>query len=122
MRSVCSRQRAQPWCARLFIECEAVCIREEHLAAAGLSSAQAEAFLNAQAGFVQPVAVRFLWRPQLRDPADELVLEAAVNARADALLSFNLRHFQAAAGRLGLRLSRPGNFLQGVENARRVKP
>ncbi len=33
---------------------------------------------------MQPVEVHFLWRPQLRDPADELVLEAAVNASARA--------------------------------------
>jgi hypothetical protein len=27
----------------------------------------------------EPVDVHFMWRPQLADPADELVLEAAVN-------------------------------------------
>jgi hypothetical protein len=35
----------------------------------------------------------FLWRPQLRDPNDEMVLEAAVNRRADALVTSNTRDF-----------------------------
>jgi hypothetical protein len=33
----------------------------------------------------------FLWLPQLRDAGDEMVLEAAVNGRADAQVSFNVR-------------------------------
>lgn len=31
---------------------------------------------------IEPVETHFLWRPRLRDPADEMVLEAAVNGRA----------------------------------------
>ncbi len=96
----------------LFIEYESVCTRQPHLDAAGLSAVDVAVFLDALACLIEPVPIRFLWRPQLRDPADELVLEAAVNAGADALLSFNVRHFQGAAGRFGLRLSRPGPFLQ----------
>lgn len=70
-----------------------------------------QAFLDALAAFVEPVPIHFLWRPQLHDPADELVLEAAVNAAADALLSFNLRHFRPAAERFGLLVAPPGPFL-----------
>ena len=36
---------------------------------------------------------RFLWRPKLRDPSDEMVLEAAINGSADALVTFNRRDF-----------------------------
>ena len=70
----------------LFIEYESVCTREPHLLAAGLSLRSAVEFLDAFAAFVEPVPIHFLWRPQLHDPADELVLETAVNAAADALL------------------------------------
>ena len=44
---------------------------------------------------IEPVETHFMWRPQLRDPADELVLEAAVNGRAEALVTFNRRDFGA---------------------------
>ena len=60
----------------LFMEYEAVCQRAPHMDAAGLSPQQVGIFLDALARIVQPVEVHFLWRPQLRDPADELVLEA----------------------------------------------
>ena len=96
----------------LMMEYEAVCTRAEHVAASGLSLDQVAVFLNALASFVQPVAVHFLWRPQLRDPADELVLEAAVNGRAEALISFNVRHFKTAVARFNLHLSPPGEFLR----------
>jgi putative PIN family toxin of toxin-antitoxin system len=96
----------------LFIEYESVCTRQAHLEAAGLTQDDVHVFLDALASFVEPVSIHFLWRPQLHDPADELVLEAAVNAGVDALLSFNIKHFKHAAPYFGLRLSQPGPFLQ----------
>jgi predicted nucleic acid-binding protein len=64
----------------------------------------------------EPIAVHFRWRPQLHDPADEMVLEAAVNARARALVSFNRRHFLPAADRFGLPVMLPGELLRSFEN------
>ena len=98
----------------LFVEYEAVCTRPEHVQAAGLEVRGVEAFLNGLANMVERVPIHYRWRPQLRDPGDELVLEAAVNAGAQVLLSFNLRHFAPAATLFGLRLSRPGPFLKSL--------
>ena len=98
----------------LFVEYEAVCSRQRHLEAAGLTLTDVGIFLDALASLIQPVPIHYLWRPQLHDPADELVLEAAVNASADALLSFNVRHFQAAAAKFGLMVSPPGPFLISI--------
>ena len=55
--------------------------------------------------------VHFLWRPQLRDPSDELVLEAAVNASADFLITHNLRDF-VAGSRFAAQIVTPGQFLK----------
>lgn len=96
----------------LALEYEAVCLRAEHLQAAGLTAKDALVFVDAVVAMARPVAVHYRWRPQLRDPADEMVLEAAVNAKADVLLTFNLRHFQTAAARFGLQVQRPGDFLR----------
>ena len=98
----------------LMMEYESVCLRDEHMTAAGLDQHQVMTFLDAIAGFVKPVKVHFLWRPQLRDPADELVLEAAVNANADALVSFNLRHFKADVTKFNFRLELPGDLLRSI--------
>ena len=96
----------------VFLEYEAVLKRSEHLAAAGATLAQVDAILDALAAVLEPVEVSFLWRPQLRDPADEMVLEAAVNGRADWLVTFNLRHLAAAAARFGIHAGRPADILQ----------
>ena len=98
----------------LALEYEAVCLRAEHVQAAGLTQHNALVFVDAVVAMAVPVAVHYRWRPQLRDPADEMVLEAAVNAKADALLTFNLRHFQPAALSFGLQVQRPGDFLRSL--------
>ncbi len=36
----------------------------------------------------------YLWRPALPDADDDMVLEAAVNGRADSIVTFNLRDFR----------------------------
>lgn len=88
--------------------------RPEQPQTTGLSTHQIDIFLDAMARLVEPVPIHFRWRPQLRDPGDELVLEAAVNAGADVLLSFNQKHFSNAAHRFGLQLSLPGPFLRSL--------
>jgi predicted nucleic acid-binding protein len=77
----------------LMIEYHAVMTRPEHLKASGLSAAEAGVLLDAVAEVVEPVCLAFLWRPVLRDPNDDMVLEAAVNGQADALVTFNLGDF-----------------------------
>ena len=81
--------------------------RAEHRTVSGLSTVELGAVLDAIAAIVTPVTISYLWRPILRDPDDELVLEAAVNGRADLLLTFNERDF-AGAKRFTPNVSRPG--------------
>ena len=52
--------------------------------ATGMAKEDIVGFLAALASAAEPVDIHFMWRPQLADPADELVLEAAVNGRASA--------------------------------------
>ena len=68
---------------------------------------EVEIFLDALLAMAEPVKTHFLWRPQLRDPGDEMVLEAAVNGRADALVTFNVRDFGAVPARFGIELIIP---------------
>jgi len=71
----------------LMLEYEAVLTRPEHLDACGLSSGDVNAVPEALAKVIIPVCLRFLWRPRLKDPADEMVLETAVNGQADWLVT-----------------------------------
>ena len=49
-----------------------------------------------------------------RDPDDEFVLEAAIAARCQSIVTHNVRDF-VAAERLGLKVLRPGQFLRQLE-------
>jgi putative PIN family toxin of toxin-antitoxin system len=98
--------------ASLCLEYEDVCSRPEHTVAAGFETDDLSVFLNAVVALVDPVHAWFLWRPQLRDPGDELVLEAAVNGRADAIATFNRRDFLPAATRFGIDILLPAEILR----------
>jgi len=91
----------------LAMEYEAVCKQAEQRLAAGLSERQVDAFVTAVIAMAEPVRSHFLWRPQLRDPGDEMVLEAAVNGRADALVTFNARDYADVPARFGVELLLP---------------
>jgi len=65
----------------------------------GLPSEEIEQVLRELAALVEPVEVHFLWRPQLRDPNDEMVLEGAINGNADALITYNVADFELSAKR-----------------------
>lgn len=99
----------------LWLEYEAVLKRADIQALHQLSDADVDDILNALAGVVVPVPSHYLWRPQLRDPNDEMVLEAAVNGQASCLVTLNKRDFTPAASRWSLKLMTPGLFLQLLE-------
>lgn len=98
----------------LFIEYEAVLKRPEHLQAANLTVVQVDRFLDTLAHLFVPVTPHFLWRPVLKDPNDEMILEAAVNGQAQFIITFNTRHFGNAAARFGITVLKPGDFLRRV--------
>jgi predicted nucleic acid-binding protein len=64
---------------------------------------------------VEPVEVHFQWRPQSRDPNDEMVLEAAINGRADALVTYNVADFAGPAERFRISVLRPRELLKKVK-------
>jgi putative PIN family toxin of toxin-antitoxin system len=96
----------------LMLEYEAVLTRQEHLAAAGITADDVNTVLDALAAVIEPVRLAFLWRPRLKDAADEMVLETAVNGTADRLVTFNLKHLGEAALEFGIRAMRPGEALR----------
>jgi putative PIN family toxin of toxin-antitoxin system len=55
----------------------------------------------------------FLWRPFLRDPKDEMVLEAAVAGGCSALITYNTRDF-VGAEQFNLSIFTPKKFLEVI--------
>jgi putative PIN family toxin of toxin-antitoxin system len=96
----------------LFLEYEEVLRRPEQRLVTGMDEKDIAGFMAAFASAAEPVEVHFLWRPQLADPDDEIVLEAAVNGRSKVIVTHNARHFQPAAGEFGIEVVLPGTFLK----------
>jgi predicted nucleic acid-binding protein len=95
----------------LALEYEAICTLAEHRLASGLSASEAEIYVDGLIGLAEPVRSFFRWRPQLRDPGDELVLEAAVNGQADAIVTFNESDLREARN-FGIAVIRPAEALR----------
>lgn len=105
----------------LMLEYEAVLTRPGHLDQIGVTAEEMNEVLDALAAVTEPVALRFLWRPQLKDPDDEMVLETAVNGVADRIATFNIKHLAAAARTFGIRAARPGSIWREIEGAQHEK-
>ena len=99
----------------LALEYEAICTLAEHRLASGLSASETSLFVDTLIAMSEPVEDFFRWRPQLRDPGDELVLEAAVNGQADAIVTFNERDLREAHRSFGIEVIRPGEALRRME-------
>ncbi|MEM1080115.1 MAG: putative toxin-antitoxin system toxin component, PIN family [Pseudomonadota bacterium] len=96
----------------LGIEYEAVCLRPEHLLAA---DATANDMLNAVDAIIaqaRPVDIHYQWRPQLHDANDEIVLEAAVNGGASAIVTYNTKDFRQIPQRFGIELMTPKQLIE----------
>ena len=92
----------------LLIEYEAVLTRPAVLAMAGVSAKEVAAALDELVILCVPVALDYRWRPQARDPNDDLVLETAINGGADVVASFNVTDMRAGARRFCIPVERPG--------------
>ncbi len=98
----------------LLLEYEAVLKRPEHLLPAGRTVAMVDNLLDALCLHAEPVHLHYLWRPQTRDAADEMVLETALYGGAQALITLNTADFEQAARRFGLPLLTPGGFCRRI--------
>ena len=99
----------------LALEYEAKCMLAEHRLPAQLTLAETAIFIDGLIAMAEPVRMHFRWRPQLHDPGDELVLEAAVNGRASAIVTFNEKDLREAWPSFGIEVMRPGEALRRID-------
>ena len=96
----------------MVLEYEEVCLRPVHRMASNTSEATIQDLLKTLVAVAEPVPIHFRWRPQSRDASDEMVLEVAVKGRADAIVTFNQRHFGQSPARFGIEVLSPGEALR----------
>lgn len=82
-----------------------------------LSSSEITRFLDWFVSVSSQHKVHYLWRPLLRDPKDDMVLEAAVATSADYLVTFNVADFDGASS-LGVRVVTPPQLLALISSTR----
>lgn len=93
----------------LYTEWQAVLTRPEHLPP-GVPADAALAFLRYLASVAHLQDVHFLWRPFLRDPDDDMVLECAVASGSQFIVTHNVRDFRRAP-ELKVQAIKPADFL-----------
>ncbi len=107
------RQATMLLSVALAFEYEMTCTRAEHLLAAQANEADVRRLIDAIIDVIEPVEVHYQWRPLLSDAGDEMVLEAAANGRADAIVTFNRRDYGTAPAILASSLS-PAEALRRI--------
>ena len=107
LRHVAQRRVTPLLTVALVLEIESVLSRPEQIKATGLTLELVQGLVDELCALAEPVQIHFAWRPMLHDAADEMVLEAAVNGQADALVTFNLKDFLPAASGLGVEVVAP---------------
>jgi predicted nucleic acid-binding protein len=97
----------------LALEYEAALIR--HAKVLGLRRADAEGLVDYLCQVAHRQEIHFLWRPVLTDPRDEFILELAMAAGCEAIVTHNVRDF-AGAHSFRPRVLTPAEFLTRLED------
>lgn len=98
----------------MALEYEAKCTQAQHHIAAGLSHSDSVDFVMAVIALAEPVKIHYLWRPRLKDPNDEMVLEVAVNGNADAIVTFNQKDYGVTPGEFGIEVLLPREVIRRI--------
>jgi putative PIN family toxin of toxin-antitoxin system len=79
----------------------------------GLTHPDVEDILDYICSIADRCQIHYLWRPVLKDPKDDLVLELAVEASAKFIVTYNLRDY-VGAEKFGIQVLTPKEFLKVI--------
>jgi putative PIN family toxin of toxin-antitoxin system len=97
----------------LFAEYESVLARPKMWTKCALTEDERAAFFDAVLSVSDWVRIHYLWRPNLLDEADNHVVELAVAANAEAIITANVRDFERTELIFpSVRIATPGQFLK----------
>jgi|SRR5215212_5993515 len=95
----------------LVLEYEAALLR--HLTTSPLDDKDVRDLIDYICDIAVQQEVFFLWRPTLRDPNDDHVLELAVAAACETIVTHNVRDFRGSE-KFGLQVFTPAQFLEQI--------
>jgi putative PIN family toxin of toxin-antitoxin system len=96
---------------KLSCEYREVALREEHVSASGRTIERIRQTIDDIESKAVPVLVNLRFRPLSSDPQDDLVLDVGINGQADAIVTNNVKHFEAAARNFGIPVYTPREIL-----------
>lgn len=79
----------------------------------GLSHSDIDDVIDYICSVAEHREIYYLWRPFLRDPMDDMVLEVAVESGSEFTVTHNVRHF-AGIEQFGVKAINPSQFLQEI--------
>lgn len=97
----------------LYMEYQDVLTRKEHLTGASTEE-EILAFLRYLCKIANRHKIFFLWRPWLKDPKDDMVLELAVAAKSQFIITYNLRDFSNIQ-KFGIKAITPKRFFEIIK-------
>lgn len=98
----------------VYTEWQAVLTRPEYLPT-GVTAEDALAFLRYLASIAHLQDVHYLWRPFLRDPDDDMLLECAVASGCKFVVTHNVKDFRRVE-ELNVRAITPADFLNHLRS------
>ena len=96
---------------KLGLEYRDVALRPQQLQAFGLGIGEVMTVIEAIEALAEPVKVVVRHRPLSPDPNDDMVLDIALNGRAEAIVTSNTKDFKAAGKRYGIPVLTPRELL-----------
>jgi predicted nucleic acid-binding protein len=88
-----------------------VALRPEHLAASRQTSSKILTLIEALEELAEPIHVSVKPRPLSSDPNDDMILDVAINGRADVLVTQNVKHFKGPGNQYGIHICSPVELL-----------
>ena len=79
----------------------------------GLTEADVDDVLNYLCQIAELHKIHFLWRPRLKDPDDEMILELAAGASCDSIVTYNKEDFPGV-DKFGIQLVTAKELLQRI--------
>lgn len=95
----------------LILEYEEVLTRQKKVL--NMTLEDIKVFLGFLVNQSERIKIYYLWRPHLKDPKDDMVLEVAVTAGVDFIVTHNIKDFSGSE-QFGIRVVTPGWFVKNI--------
>lgn len=95
----------------LIFEYESVAKRDSSNIA--LNNSEIDSILDMLCNWAVKCEIFYLWRPYLKDPKDDFILELAVESNSDFIITYNKHDFKGVE-KFGVKTLTPKEFLQKI--------